>query len=178
VRLQETSIRGLYVVEPKVFGDDRGFFTETYRDDLFKEAGLVTHWKQDNWSRSQKGVLRGLHFQTGIHAQAKLVRVISGAVFDAVVDLRPESPTYGKSFGIELNASNKKALYVPTGFAHGFQCLADNTDFLYKCSEPYAPHSEGGYMWNDPAFGIEWPLKTAPLISAKDLHYEPFRPRR
>ena len=174
MKLIETPLKGLFVVETKVFGDDRGFFTETYNESLFLEQGLVTNWKQDNWSYSNKGVLRGMHFQKGESAQAKYVRVLTGSVYDAVVDIRPESPTYGKSFGLELSAENKRALYVPAGFAHGFQVLENDTNFVYKCSELYAPSEEGGYMWNDPAFGIDWPLKEGLQFSAKDLKHNPF----
>lgn len=171
--LVETPIEGLFVIEPKVFGDERGFFTETYNETTFKKLGLITDWKQDNWSRSQKGVLRGLHFQRDPHAQAKLVRVLKGRVFDVAVDIRPRSKTYGKWFGVELTAENKRSLYVPGGFAHGFQVLEDETDFLYKCSALYAPESEGGYMWSDSAFGIKWPIAN-PILSGKDLKYAAF----
>ncbi len=174
MKLIKTPLKDCFVIECKVFGDDRGFFTETYNEKLFKEHGLITNWKQDNWSHSNKGVLRGMHFQKGEHAQTKLVRVIRGAVYDAVVDIRPESPTYGKSFGVELSEKNKLALYVPAGFAHGFQVLEDGTDFFYKCSTLYAPEHEGGYMWNDPAFGIDWPLKDGVQLSGKDGVYGAF----
>lgn len=173
--LKNTPLAGLYIVEPKVFGDDRGFFCETYNENVFLEAGLITNWKQDNWSRSQKNVLRGLHFQTAPHAQAKLVRVTSGSAFDVAVDIRRGSPTYGQWFGLVLSAQNKKALYVPEGFAHGFLALEDQTDFFYKCSSLYHPQSEGGYLWNDPALGIDWPLgANVPLLSDKDQKYLPF----
>lgn len=176
MKIIETPIEGLFVVEPRVFGDDRGFFTETYSEKAFEERGLVTNWKQDNWSRSQRGVLRGLHFQREPHTQVKLVRVVAGSVFDVAVDIRPKSKTYGQCFGLELNSENKKALYVPAGFAHGFVALADNTDFLYKCSALYAPESEGGYMWNDTAIDIRWPLEASEIIlSAKDKNYPAFR---
>lgn len=175
MKLIETPLKDCFVIEMKVFGDDRGFFTETYREELFKEYGLPTRWVQDNWSHSSKGVLRGMHFQKGEHAQAKLVRVVRGAVYDAVVDIRKDSPTFGKSFGIELSVDNKKALYVPRGFAHGFLTLEDHTDFMYKCDNVYAPEHEGGYMWNDPAFGIEWPdLGQGPQLSEKDKAYSVF----
>lgn len=170
----ETPLEGLYLVEPKVFGDDRGFFCETYNEAVFKAAGLVTDWKQDNWSRSARGILRGLHFQRDPHAQVKLVRVMHGSVFDVAVDVRPNSKTYGKWFGVELSAQNKRALYIPSGFAHGFQALEDDTDFFYKCSSLYHPASEAGFMWNDPAFGIKWPIEN-PTLSAKDLVYAKFQ---
>lgn len=168
-----TPLEGLYVVDTKVFGDDRGFFCETYNQKAFADAGLICDWKQDNWSRSQKGVLRGLHFQKSPHAQAKLVRVVAGSVFDVAVDIRPKSKTYGKWFGIELSAANKKALYIPEGFAHGFQALEDNTDFFYKCSALYNPASEGGFMWNDKYFNIHWPIPN-PVLSPKDQVYGEF----
>ena len=174
MKLIETPLAGLFVVECKVFGDERGFFTETYSEKVFAEKNLVTHWKQDNWSCSQKGVLRGLHFQKAPHAQTKLVRVMRGSAFDVAVDVRPGSPTYGKSFGLELNATNKLALYIPAGFAHGFQSLDDDTHFAYKCDNLYHPESETGFMWNDPVFEIKWPLKD-PLLSPKDQKYSAFR---
>lgn len=176
MKLLSTPLEGLFVIEPKIFSDARGFFVETYNEKIFSDSGLITHWKQDNWSRSQRGSLRGLHFQKDPHAQAKLVRVVSGSVFDVAVDIRPHSSTYGKWFGVELNEDNKKAMYIPTGFAHGFVALSDNTDFFYKCSALYSPESEGGYLWNDPSFDIRWPLsKDELIISAKDLKYLPFK---
>jgi dTDP-4-dehydrorhamnose 3,5-epimerase len=175
MKVIETPLEGLFVIESRVFGDDRGFFTETFNQKAFAEHGLITDWKQDNWSRSQKGVLRGLHFQREPYAQAKLVRVMAGSAFDVAVDVRPNSKTRGQWFGIELNAENKRALYIPAGFAHGFLALADGTDFFYKCSALYAPEYEGGYMWNDPAFNIQWPLPAADLIlSPKDQKFAPF----
>ncbi len=174
MKLTETPLKDCYIIETRVFGDDRGFFTETYNEKLFKEHGLPANWVQDNWSHSNKGVLRGMHFQKGEHAQDKLVRVIRGAVYDAVVDIRPDSPTYGHSYGLELSAENKLALYVPAGFAHGFQVLQDGTDFMYKCSKLYAPEHEGGYMWNDPAFKIDWPLRQGLQLSAKDEVFPKF----
>lgn len=171
MKLVKTHIEGLYVLEPIVFGDERGFFAETYKESLFKEHGLITVWKQDNWSRSNKGVLRGLHFQRTPMAQAKLVRVMRGAVYDVAVDIRPESSTFGQWFGLELNDHNKKALYIPPGFAHGFCTLQDGTDFVYKCSELYSPQHESGLLWNDPYLKIEWPIQE-PTLSGKD-HLNP-----
>ncbi len=168
-----TPLEGVFVIETKVFGDSRGFFTETYNENVFKQHSLITDWKQDNWSRSQKGVLRGLHLQRAPHGQAKLVRVLRGSVFDVAVDIRPESKTCGKWFGIELSAQNNKALYIPAGFAHGFQALEDDTDFFYKCSTFYHKESEAGYLWNDPAFAIQWPMAN-PVLSDKDKVYPPF----
>lgn len=148
----------MYVVEPEVFGDSRGYFMETYNYKEFKEAGMDMVFVQDNQSKSKKGVLRGLHFQIK-HPQGKLVRVISGEVFDVGVDLRKTSPTYRRWFGAVLSAENKKQLYIPEGFAHGFLVLSDEAEFVYKCTEFYHPEDEGGFIWNDPAIGVEWPLE-------------------
>ena len=164
----ETALPGVLIIEPRVFGDARGFFMETWNAGAFAAAGLDLAFVQDNHSRSQKGVLRGLHFQNP-GPQGKLVRVTSGAVFDVAVDLRASSPTFGRWTGVELSADNKRMFWVPEGFAHGFLTLEDNTDFLYKCTAPYAPHSEHTLAWDDPAVGIDWPdLGMAPIISDKD----------
>ena len=164
----ETALPGVLIIEPRVFGDARGFFMETWNAGAFVAAGLDLAFVQDNHSRSQKGVLRGLHFQNP-GPQGKLVRVTSGAVFDVAVDLRASSPTFGRWTGVELSADNKRMFWVPEGFAHGFLTLEDNTDFLYKCTAPYAPHSEHTLAWDDPAVGIDWPdLGMAPIISEKD----------
>ncbi|MFL0671127.1 MAG: dTDP-4-dehydrorhamnose 3,5-epimerase [Erythrobacter sp.] len=164
----ETAIPGPVIIEPRVFGDARGFFMETWNAAGFAAAGLDLTFVQDNHSRSQKGVLRGLHFQNP-GPQGKLVRVVSGAVFDVAVDLRRSSPHFGKWVGVELSAANQRMFWVPEGFAHGFVTLEDNTDFLYKCTAPYAPQSEFTLAWDDPAVGIEWPVADlAPLISEKD----------
>lgn len=163
-----TAIPGVLIIEPKVFGDDRGFFMETWNAAGFAAAGLDLAFVQDNHSRSQKGVLRGLHFQNP-GPQGKLVRVANGAVFDVAVDLRRSSPTFGQWVGVELSAANKRMFWVPEGFAHGFLTLEPDTDFLYKCTAPYAPQSEHTLAWDDPAVGIEWPLGgTEPVLSAKD----------
>ncbi len=162
-----TPLEGSLILEPKVFGDERGFFMESWNADAFARAGIDAHFVQDNHSRSAKGVLRGMHFQLP-GAQGKLVRVVAGAVFDAIVDLRRSSPTFGQWFGLELSAANKRMLWVPEGFAHGFLTLEDGTDFLYKCTAPYAPAHEHSLAWDDPALGIEWPLDTPPSLSAKD----------
>jgi dTDP-4-dehydrorhamnose 3,5-epimerase len=168
VNLIETAIPGLLIIEPKVFGDARGFFMETWNADAFAEAGLNLVFVQDNHSRSQKGVLRGLHFQNP-GPQGKLVRVTRGAVFDVAVDLRASSPAFGQWIGVELSAANHRLLWVPEGFAHGFLTLEDDTDFLYKCTAPYAPQSEHTLAWDDPAVGIDWPLDGLnPIISDKD----------
>ena len=164
----ETALPGVLIIEPRVFGDARGFFMETWNAGAFAAAGLDLAFVQDNHSRSQKGVLRGLHFQNP-GPQGKLVRVTSGAVYDVAVDLRASSPTFGRWTGVELSADNKRMFWVPEGFAHGFLTLEDNTDFLYKCTAPYAPHSEHTLAWDDPAVGIDWPdLGMAPIISDKD----------
>jgi dTDP-4-dehydrorhamnose 3,5-epimerase len=168
VNIIETALPGVLIIEPRVFGDARGFFMETWNARAFAAAGLDLAFVQDNHSRSQKGVLRGLHFQNP-GPQGKLVRVTSGAVFDVAVDLRASSPTFGRWTGVELSADNKRMFWVPEGFAHGFLTLEDNTDFLYKCTAPYAPHSEHTLAWDDPAVGIDWPdLGMAPIISDKD----------
>jgi dTDP-4-dehydrorhamnose 3,5-epimerase len=166
MKLIETPIADLLVIEPKVFGDERGFFLESFNEKTFQDAGLNTRWVQDNHSRSTKGVLRGLHFQNP-HSQIKLVRVTQGEVYDVAVDLRPQSKSYGKHFGINLSAENKKWLYVPKGFAHGFLVLSDFADFLYKCSDFYSPENDGGLAWNDPDLKINWAIKN-PIVSAKD----------
>lgn len=153
----KTEIEGVYIIETKVFGDNRGYFMETYNKEQFAEAGLTMEFVQDNQSRSTKGVLRGLHFQTE-HTQGKLVRVTEGEVYDVAVDLRKGSPTYGKYVGVTLTAENKKQFYIPEGFAHGFLVLSENATFTYKCTDFYAPNAEGGIMWNDPDVAIEWPM--------------------
>lgn len=161
-----TPLPGALVVEPRVFGDARGFFLETFHAAKFAAAGLPTSFVQDNWSRSAKNTLRGLHFQHP-RGQGKLVWCVRGAVWDAIVDLRVGSPGFGRWFGLELSESNKKQLWVPPGFAHGFCVLSDEADFVYKCTELYAPQNEQALLWNDPAVGVQWPLVT-PLLSAKD----------
>ena len=150
-------IEGLKVIEPAVFGDARGYFMETYNYNDFKEAGIDCQIVQDNQSASKKGVLRGLHFQIN-HPQDKLVRVVSGEVFDVAVDLREGSETFGKWFGIVLTAENKKQFFVPKNFAHGFIVLSDYAEFCYKVTDFYHPNDEGGILWNDPAIGVEWPM--------------------
>jgi len=168
VNVVETALPGVLIIEPRVFGDERGFFMETWNVAAFAAAGLDLAFVQDNHSRSQKGVLRGLHFQNP-GAQGKLVRVTNGAVFDVAVDLRQSSPTFGQWVGVELSAQNKRMLWVPEGFAHGFLTLEDDTDFLYKCTAPYAPQSEFTLAWNDPAVGVDWPVGgLEPIISEKD----------
>ena len=162
------AIPGPLVIEPRVFGDERGFFMESWNAATFAAAGLDLAFVQDNHSRSQKGVLRGLHFQNP-GAQGKLVRVVAGAVFDVAVDLRRSSPHFGQWVGVELSAANRRMFWVPEGFAHGFLTLEDGTDFLYKCTAPYAPEHEHSLAWNDPAVAIEWPLDgIEPQLSGKD----------
>ena len=165
----ETKIRDLYIIEPTVFGDERGYFMETYSKKDFFEAGLTMEFVQDNESKSRKGVLRGLHFQTQ-KTQGKLVRVTSGAVYDVAVDLRKGSPTYGQWEGVLLTSENKKQFYVPEGFAHGFLVVSDEATFNYKCTNFYAPEYDGGVLWNDPDIGVEWPLEGIDeiLLSEKD----------
>lgn len=164
----ETKLKGVLVLQPKVFEDARGYFFESYNRNLFLKAGLDLNFVQDNQSLSQKGVLRGLHFQNNPHAQGKLVRVITGAVFDVAVDIRKSSPTYGQWFGMELTEENKTMMYIPEGFAHGFATLKDNTIFSYKCTNFYNKASEDCLLWNDPDIGITWNIEN-PLLSDKDL---------
>ncbi len=156
--VETCEIEGLKVITPNVLGDKRGYFMESYQAENFKEIGIDTVFVQDNQSSSTKGVLRGMHYQINF-PQDKLVRVISGEVYDAVVDLRKGSPTYGKSFGVILSAENKKQLFIPKGFAHGFQVLSETAEFFYKVSDFYHPNDEGGLLWNDPEVGIDWPEK-------------------
>ncbi len=156
IKVSKVPIEGLYIIEPAIHGDERGYFMETYNKRDMIEAGLNLEFVQDNQSMSVKGVLRGLHFQKEF-PQGKLVRVIKGKVFDVAVDLRKDSLTYGKWFGVELSEENKKQFYIPEGFAHGFLVLSDVAEFCYKCTDFYHPNDEGGLAWNDPEIGIEWP---------------------
>ncbi|MEI9851625.1 MAG: dTDP-4-dehydrorhamnose 3,5-epimerase [Sphingomonas sp.] len=173
MKLVEVAIPGPVILEPQVFGDERGFFLESWNAARFAAAGLDLGFVQDNHSRSARGVLRGLHFQNP-NPQGKLVRVVSGAVWDVAVDLRRASPHFGKWAGVELSAENKRMFWVPPGFGHGFLTLADGTDFLYKCTAPYDPSAEHTLLWNDPAIGIEWPLDgIEPRLSAKDVAGRP-----
>lgn len=167
MNISPTVIPDVLVLEPKVFGDERGFFYESYNRRAMTEAGIPDDFVQDNHSRSAKGVLRGLHYQIQ-HSQGKLVRVISGSVFDVAVDLRKSSPTFGKWVGIELSAENKRMAWIPKGFAHGFVVTSDSAEFLYKTTDYWAPQHERSLLWNDPALGIDWPLDGAPTIAAKD----------
>lgn len=163
----KTFIDGVYVIEPKVFGDNRGYFMETYNKKDFEKEGINIDFVQDNQSKSKKGVLRGLHFQKKF-PQAKLVRILEGEVFDVAVDLRENSSTYGKWFGIVLSEENKKQLLIPKGFAHGFVVLSDTAVFTYKCDDFYHPEDEGGIIWNDPSINVLWPYKGDLLLSDKD----------
>jgi len=164
----QTAIPGVVIIEPKVFGDDRGFFYESYNQQRFEElTGTAPAFVQDNHSRSARGVLRGLHYQIQ-QTQGKLVRVTSGEVFDVCVDLRRSSPTFGKSVSVILSAENHRQIWVPPGFAHGFLVTSDSAEFLYKTTDYYAPQYERSLLWNDPVLGIEWPLQQEPLLSVKD----------
>ncbi len=163
-----TAIPAVLVIEPKVFGDARGFFFESFNQRAFSQAtGLDVNFVQDNHSRSAKGVLRGLHYQIQ-QPQGKLVRVVRGAVFDVTVDIRKSSATFGQWVGVELTEGNHRQLWIPPGFAHGFYVLSDSADFLYKTTDYYAPEFERSLVWNDPKIGIDWPLDTQPIVSAKD----------
>lgn len=179
MEIKKTDIPGLLLLRPRVFGDARGYFMESYAKRTWEAAGLQAEFVQDNESCSAKGVLRGLHFQKPPFAQAKLVRVLRGAVWDVAVDLRVGSPTYGQWYGVELNADEKWQLFLPAGMAHGFLSLCDDTVFTYKVTAPYTPETEGGLPWNDPDLRIEWPLSAygieKPLLSPKDEVYAPFK---
>lgn len=168
-----SAIPDVKIIEPRVFGDERGFFMETWNERVFAAAGLDIRFVQDNHSRSNRGVLRGLHYQV-MHTQGKLVRVTAGRVFDVAVDLRRASPHFGRWVGVELSAANKRMLWVPPGFAHGFLTLEDGTDFLYKCTDFYAPEHDRSLLWSDPALDIDWPLDgLIPQLSAKDAGGSP-----
>jgi len=168
MQIQTTALPGVLIIEPTVFGDDRGFFYESFNQKRFAElTGITRDFVQDNHSKSAKGVLRGLHYQIQ-QAQGKLVRVTAGEVFDVAVDIRKSSPTFGKWVGIVLSASNKRQLWIPEGYAHGFMVTSDNAEFLYKTTDYWAPEFERSILWNDPAIGIDWPLDGEPLLSGKD----------
>jgi len=167
LQLVPTSLKDVVVLEPKVFGDERGFFLEAYNEAVFGALGLPTRFMQDNHSGSRKGVLRGLHYQLK-QPQGKLVRALRGAIFDVAVDLRRDSPQFGHWFGLELNAENRKMLWVPPGFGHGFLVLSEFAEVSYKATALYAPAHERSILWNDPAIGIDWPLQGEPTLSEKD----------
>lgn len=175
MKIISTEFSGLYVLEPTVFEDHRGYFMESYNHKLLQENGIDYQFVQDNQSKSTYGVLRGLHFQNPPHAQTKLIRAVSGIILDAVVDIRKSSPTYGKYFSIELSAENKKQLLVPKGFAHGFSVLSETAEILYKCDAFYNKASEGGLRFDDPAFNIDWKVPhDKVLLSEKDKVYTSF----
>ena len=165
----DTTIEDVKILEPKVFGDDRGFFMETYRDDMFNERCSTRKFVQDNHSKSAQGILRGLHYQLQ-QTQGKLVRVTAGEVYDVAVDMRTDSTTFGQHVGVVLSAENKRQLWVPEGFAHGFYVMSESAEFVYKCTDYYAPEHEVSLLWNDPTLAIKWPLvnSNAPLLSQKD----------
>ncbi|ENU5815892.1 dTDP-4-dehydrorhamnose 3,5-epimerase [Vibrio fluvialis] len=170
MKVIDTNIPDVKIIEPTVFGDKRGFFMETWNQKRFEElvTGKSIHFVQDNHSKSKKGILRGLHYQTE-NTQGKLVRVISGEVFDVAVDIRKDSPTFGKWVGEYLSAANKRQLWVPEGFAHGFYVTSNEAEFVYKCTDYYNPSYEHSIVWNDQEIGIEWPFEQTPLLSEKDM---------
>ena len=174
-QFEKTPIEGVYVISPTVFGDDRGYFLETYQYEEFAAAGLDMTFVQDNQSKSKRGVLRGLHFQTR-NPQGKLVRVIRGEVYDVAVDIRKGSPTFGQHFGVLLSEENKKQFYIPEGFAHGFLVTSETAEFVYKCTNYYDPSSEAGILWDDPDLAIEWPVAADMeiLLSEKDKKQQSF----
>ena len=178
MKLIRTALAGVFILEPEVHGDSRGFFMESWSKRSFEEAGLFYDFVQDNHSSSTvKGTLRGIHFQRGEWSQAKLLRCVRGAVLDVAVDLREGSPTFGKWYGVILSAENKKQFFIPKGFAHGFVVLSEMAEFVYKCSYFYHPNDEGGLMWNDPDIGVEWPIPEGMKLiqSEKDQKWGSFR---
>ncbi|MEA1891058.1 MAG: dTDP-4-dehydrorhamnose 3,5-epimerase [Pseudomonadota bacterium] len=168
MEVHDTHLKGVRLIVPRVFEDDRGFFLETFNSATFEENGLPLNFVQDNHSRSSRGVLRGLHYQYPTW-QGKLVRVVTGEIFDVAVDIRPESPTFGQWYGVVLSEENKHQLYIPPGYAHGFCVLSDTVDVTYKCTALYAPAEDAGIRWDDPDIGIDWPI-SEPLVSEKDRH--------
>lgn len=174
MKITETALPDVKIIEPRVFGDERGFFYESWNAQSFAQVGLDAKFVQDNHSRSSRGVLRGLHYQS-TNTQGKLIRVTQGRVFDVAVDMRRSSATFGRGVGVELSADNKRMLWVPPKFAHGFLCLEDGTDFLYKCTDYYNPEHEHSLLWNDPALQIDWPLQGLDLqMAPKDAAGTPF----
>jgi dTDP-4-dehydrorhamnose 3,5-epimerase len=171
--IERLAIPEIMVIHPKAFSDARGFFMETYKQSSFAEFGLAAPFVQENHSKSQRGILRGLHFQVGSYAQGKLVRAISGEIFDVAVDLRPDSATYGRSVTAILSSQNRRILYVPPWCAHGFCVLSETAEVVYKTTMEYAPEHESGLRWNDPALGIDWPIE-APTLSDRDQRWPPF----
>jgi dTDP-4-dehydrorhamnose 3,5-epimerase len=174
-KLIETKIKDLYVIEPKVFEDSRGYFLESFNQRVFKELGLETIFVQDNQSLSQKGVVRGLHYQNPDKSQIKLIKVVSGSILDVAVDIRKDSPTYGQHVSTILSSDNKRMFYVPHGFAHGFLTLEDNTVVQYKCSDFYSKEHESGIMWNDKDLDINWGINYIPVVSDKDKNNAHFK---
>jgi len=169
MKVVSTGIPGLFVIEPKVFEDDRGYFFESYHEEKLRQQGIEIRFVQDNQSKSSYGVIRGLHYQQNPHAQTKLVRALEGVIYDVAVDIRKGSPTFGKWFGVELSAENKKQLLVPQGFAHGFSVLTPTAVVFYKCDNLYNPASEGGILYNDPSLNIDWKVKPGKaVLSEKD----------
>tara|TARA_R110002033_G_C3882539_1_gene238115 strand:- start:1025 stop:1570 length:546 start_codon:yes stop_codon:yes gene_type:complete len=175
MKVIDTTIADVKIIEPAVFGDERGFFMETWSQQQFEElvTGKETNFVQDNHSKSKQGILRGLHYQS-TNTQGKLVRVVSGEVFDVAVDIRKGSPTFGQWVGVYLSAKNKRQLWVPEGFAHGFYVTSDDAEFVYKCTDYYNPNTEHSIAWNDKTLAIEWPLSVVPLLSEKDINATPF----
>jgi dTDP-4-dehydrorhamnose 3,5-epimerase len=174
MKVNPTQIAGVLIFEPTVFGDDRGFFLESFNERAMREIGIDAHFVQDNHSRSQRNVLRGLHYQIN-QPQGKLVRVVDGTVFDVAVDIRRNSSTFGKWVGVELSAENKRMFWMPAGIAHGFVVLSDSADFVYKATDYYAPEFERTILWNDQDLGIEWSLAGEPVLSSKDVAGKSFR---
>ena len=176
MKIKNTNIPGLIIIEPKVIEDSRGYFYESYHKQKLQEAGINAEFKQDNQSKSQYGVIRGLHYQKNPYAQSKLIRVLSGRIYDVALDIRKGSPTYGQWFGLELNSENKLQLFVPRGFAHGFSVLSETAEVLYKCDEFYYPASEAGIRCMDPDLKIDWKIKArCEIISAKDMRQPVFK---
>jgi dTDP-4-dehydrorhamnose 3,5-epimerase len=173
MKIQSTEIPGVLIIEPSVFGDDRGFFLESFNEREMRRIGIEAHFVQDNHSRSQRNVLRGLHYQIN-RPQGKLVRVVSGKVFDVAVDIRRDSPAFGKCVGVELTAENKRLFWLPPGLAHGFLVLSEYADFLYKATDYYTQKFERTILWNDTELDIQWPLAGEPILSAKDAAGSPF----
>jgi dTDP-4-dehydrorhamnose 3,5-epimerase len=173
MQVRETDLPGVLIIEPRVFGDDRGFFLETFAAQRYAEHGLVEPFVQDNWSYSRRGILRGLHYQVQ-QSQGKLVQVIKGEIFDAAVDMRRDSPAFGKWVGAHLSCENKHQIWVPPGFAHGFLVLSEEAGVIYKCTDYYAPEHERSLLWNDPTIGVEWPYDGEPVLSEKDRNGLPF----
>ncbi|KHN91144.1 dTDP-4-dehydrorhamnose 3,5-epimerase [Pectobacterium actinidiae] len=175
MKIIDTKITDLKIIEPAVFGDERGFFFESFNKKKFEDAiGYSVDFVQDNHSKSSQGVLRGLHYQLAPHAQGKLVRCVEGEVFDVAVDIRKSSPTFGKWVGVYLSAENKRQFWIPAGFAHGFVTLSKTAEFLYKTTNYYAPQSDRGILWNDETIGIEWPMSVDPILSEKDKNAKKF----